>query len=436
MPTLKPGTGSISDSLSTCPKCGSAIPRESSFCTSCGYNLQTGKFVQEGRGLGVRFLVKVILLGIILAGLSVGSIYVYVIGRRNISETPRKNEHVDASLAVDSANTEEWERVPLDETSFGGETSAAISVMNEEPRYSSTDDTLSRDIEREESDRVVADVAERWPPFSVGDATEIRMQNGKVLIGAIHSLTTSNVVISLSVSGVRKEVPFPALDFGNRMRADPDFRELWIDTLLSSRLWNLERSEADGEDTEEMNVVNASDVFSQESLPQRLTEIGLEVLKGTERAKDASEAFIYFFAAAQCQHPEALYYCGRMLVAGRGVERDERSGLRFLALSASAGFQDAEEFLRKKRYSEEKLSVALAEEKDRIQREREAHSQRLLEMDRAERVASTENRRLRGVIRKGRPIEQKVRSQGGTILVDGNGRKYYWKNGKKRYIID
>lgn len=194
-PTLK--------STAVCPACGAPMEPEAKVCTQCGLDLATGKQLKgaSGRNTLLPFALMVLVFGVIVA--------TYVLMR----EHPQGYSETKATegQAVDTP----------------GE--GTLQPILEDPQDTfSTKKARAAEVARQQLD-------ESEPLYQIGDPVELRQKNGILhrgtLMGYSGEGTNRVAIVATPINEIG--VYLSVLDNPSRRRADPEYREQFLQHLLN-----------------------------------------------------------------------------------------------------------------------------------------------------------------------------------------------------------
>ncbi len=186
----------------TCPSCNAAVTPDDVICTHCGTNLSTG---EKTKGASSGSAAKRIAL---LGCLVVAAILAFFLWpETGPSETPEKEP-----AATPRATPEEIASKRAKENRATFETKKAQAEQ-----------TLQQQLDS------------KTPLYKIGDTVELRRKNGIFHKGTLQGFSGSGeervAIIATTMGEV--DVPLNSLDNPSRRRADADYRERFVQHLLS-----------------------------------------------------------------------------------------------------------------------------------------------------------------------------------------------------------
>jgi len=189
----------------SCPSCNAAVTPEDAICTQCGTDLSTGekaKGVSSGSAIKrIAVLGALAMLGAILA--------FFLWPETTPSETPKKEP-----AAEPRATPEEIARRQAEENRAAFETKKAQAKQN-----------------------LIQQLDTQTPLYTIGDTVELRRKNGVFHKGTLQGFSGTGkergAIVATSVGEVT--VPLISLDNPSRRRVDADYRERFIQHLLSQK---------------------------------------------------------------------------------------------------------------------------------------------------------------------------------------------------------
>jgi len=204
--TLRHNAPSL-NSTGTCPSCGAAIEPEAKLCTQCGMDFVSGKQIREASGGGWKLPAAGLL---VLAVLAAGLLAFFM-----LRENPQAA--AEGTGPIVPAVTEE--------------PTAADRPQAEDPR------TAFEAKKRQATQQAREQLDKSQPLVQIGDAVELRRKNGLVDRGTLQGYSgsgTGRVAIVATPTG-EVGVPLRALDKPSRRRADPEYREQFLQHLMSQK---------------------------------------------------------------------------------------------------------------------------------------------------------------------------------------------------------
>lgn len=232
-----------------CPSCGAELPDGAVLCVQCGYDLRSGRRVDEEVAPRANPLVVagVALLVAVAAGLAAwrilgsGPAPVTVIPAP--VDTAPAAPAVTAEVAMVAAPAEPAPDAPATNTP---EAAAMVpeTVANEEPAAPALDPAV---VEAGQRAAVTEQLDRMAPLYTAGDEIELRLTNGLVQRGRFVSRSEAALVVQVA-SNQNKTLDFVLLDRGSRVRSDPQFRARYIDFHTRQRTQKVLQQEAAAEE--------------------------------------------------------------------------------------------------------------------------------------------------------------------------------------------
>lgn len=189
--------GAVNAELKLCPSCGAVMQLAEKVCTMCGYNTETGRFVQaeHARRERIRRAIAALAVVVILGGLG-GLAY-----RRGAIPKPA-----------------EWPRFFLPRPAE--EKTETATPPDAPPR---TEEEIAALAEAFENS-LRLELEEKAPLFIRGEEIELLRADGVAITGVFRGLTHRGTVL-LEVDRVLQELPLDSLRELSRVRVDEAFRE-------------------------------------------------------------------------------------------------------------------------------------------------------------------------------------------------------------------
>ena len=232
-----------------CPSCRQQVARDATLCVHCGYNFATGKKAGE-KGWLASNLGFVLLLAVVAIVAALGGIY--LLHPDEAPLPPPAEESVPAPAAAAPAPSIP---VPAPAEAPASPGSPAESAPAPEapppPPPPSPEELAARQAEAEraafEAKKAAAErnlrlqLASREPLYKVNDPLELRRKNGVLDKGTLTGFAGSGTGRVALVATPLGEigVPLNLLDNPSRRRVDPEYREAFIQHLLSTKLPDL-----------------------------------------------------------------------------------------------------------------------------------------------------------------------------------------------------
>jgi len=198
-----------------------------------------------------------------------------------------------------------------------------------------------RSLVRWLEESVLSEMNDTQPPLSVGDAMNIRKNNGVVINGKLKEVTSVGLVVTAEFGG-DTTVLFEDLDVDSRTQLDRDFRKVLARIRLEEVLTELGRDVGDFGASQALRSIGLQSTGS----PEDLRDTGLSYLDTPMGQSDYALAFVYLRLAARGGDSIAQYNLGKLYYDGLGVDADERLGLAWVKQSSQSGYSPAREFLR------------------------------------------------------------------------------------------
>lgn len=216
---------------SKCPSCGAVLQPEAVLCIQCGYDLRSGKKVNEEAAPKRNPLAIAGLIALILAAL--GFLAFRIMGGSSTATPPSPSQE-PAPAVIATAPT-----VPVapvkPEASAPTETNSVMSSTTEPgPEQAATAEAPKESVvniaEIEQQTRATLEdkLNQTMPVFGIGEAVELRLTNGLVQRGKLSERTEDHLVVQ-TASNAFKTMDYTLLDRQTRVRADSQFREKYIE---------------------------------------------------------------------------------------------------------------------------------------------------------------------------------------------------------------
>ncbi len=238
--TIQHGAPNLSGAK-PCPSCRHQIARDATLCVHCGYNFATGKKSGE-KGWLASNLGFVLLLAVVAAAAVAGGLFLF---RTEESPLPLPlEEPVPAPAAVAPAPA-----APVPAAAVPSAPAAEpVAAPAPPPPPAPTPEELAAQKAEAERAAFAAKKAEaernlrlqlaaREPLFKLNDPVELRRKNGLLDKGTFSGYAGEGTNRVALVATPRGEigVPLAALDNPTRRRIDPEYREAFIQHLLSTQ---------------------------------------------------------------------------------------------------------------------------------------------------------------------------------------------------------
>ena len=240
--TIQHGAPNLSGAK-PCPGCRHQIARDASLCIHCGYNFATGKKAGEKNWLAANYGLVLILAGVAIAA-GLGGFYLLQPEEAPLPLPP-------AEPAVAAAPAAPAPPVPVQEpaaTPAPAEPVAAPEPPPPPPPALSSEEIAAQKAEAEraafaakkaEAERNLRlQLAAREPLYKLNEPVELRRKNGLLDKGTLSGFAGDGTNRVALVATPRGEigVPLHMLDNPTRRRIDPEYREAFIQHLLSTKV--------------------------------------------------------------------------------------------------------------------------------------------------------------------------------------------------------
>ena len=239
--TIQHGAPNLSGAK-PCPSCRHQIARDATLCVHCGYNFATGKKSGE-KGWLASNLGFVLLLAAVAIAAVLGGLYLL---RPESAPPPPPPEETPAPAPPPAKPTS---KAPVQKPS--GPTNApaepAAAPKPPKPPAPTPEEIAAQKAEAERAafaaKKVEAErnlrlqLAAREPPYKLNEPIELRRKNGLIDKGTFSGYAgegTNRVALVATPAG-EIGVPLAALDNPTRRRIDPEYREAFIQHLLSTQ---------------------------------------------------------------------------------------------------------------------------------------------------------------------------------------------------------
>lgn len=237
--TIQHGAPNLSGAK-PCPSCRHQVARDASLCVHCGYNFVTGKKAGEKGWLASNLGFVLLLAGMAIAAVLGG---LYLLRPQEAPLPPPPDEPV-ASVSAEAPAPP----APIEQPTATALAPAEPAAAPEPPPPTPTPEELAaRKAEAErtafaakkaEAERNLRlQLASREPPYKLNEDVELRRKNGLIDKGTFtgYAGTGTNRVALVATPRGQIGVPLNALDNPTRRRMDPDYREAFIQHLLSTQ---------------------------------------------------------------------------------------------------------------------------------------------------------------------------------------------------------
>ncbi|HOE00480.1 MAG: zinc ribbon domain-containing protein [Kiritimatiellia bacterium] len=223
-----------------CPSCKAPLDREAILCVNCGFNLQTRKKTSGAKpNFGL-----LLAIGLILVLMVGGIIYllqpadtppppVFTLEPAKVTTLAAPSQPAASAEAVtapaEPTPAPAIEAPPAPPPKPTAEELAAQKAVEEEAAF------RAKKAQAEQNLRL--QLASREPPYQLNDAVELRRKNGVVVRGTFSGYggTGPDRVILLATPTGEIGIPLNQLDPPSRRRVDPEYREAFIQHVLSTR---------------------------------------------------------------------------------------------------------------------------------------------------------------------------------------------------------
>ncbi len=229
-----------------CPKCKAVVEPDAVICIHCGYNFMTGKKI-GGESWFAKNKTLAILL--IVGGVLVLGAAVYSLWPGPAPQPIRPPVEEPAAPVVAPAPVAEPEPEPVVEEEVV-EPEPEPVVEEEAPPPGPTPEELAMqkaaeeraafEARKKEAEQVLRQRLDaREPMYKLGDKIEVRLKNGVVHKGELRRFAgtgAERAAILKTEFENNLEIPLQNLDVASRRRLDADFREAFINHMLSQRM--------------------------------------------------------------------------------------------------------------------------------------------------------------------------------------------------------
>ena len=239
--TIQHGAPNLSGAK-PCPSCRHQVARDATLCIHCGYNFATGKKSGEkgwlAANLGFVLLLAAVAIAAVLGGL-------YLFRPQAAPPPPPPEEPAPAPATAAPAVPAPQPEAKPTATHAPAE---AIAAPEPPPPPAPTPEELA--AQKAEAERAAfatkkaeaernlrLQLASREPPYKLNEPVELRRKNGLIDKGTFSGYAgegTNRVALVATPTG-EIGVPLNMLDNPTRRRIDPDYREAFIQHLLSTQ---------------------------------------------------------------------------------------------------------------------------------------------------------------------------------------------------------
>ena len=236
--TIQHGAPNLSGAK-PCPACRRQAARDATLCIHCGYNFATGKKSGEKGWLAANLGFVLLLAAVAIAAVA-GGFYLL----RPAETPPPPEAPAPAPVAVAPAPVA---LVPAPAATDAPPAEPVAAPAPPPPPAPTPEDIAAQKAEAEraafaakkaEAERNLRlQLAAREPPYKLNEPIELRRKNGLIDKGTFSGYAGEGTNRVALVATPRGEigVPLVALDNPTRRRIDPDFREAFIQHLLSTQ---------------------------------------------------------------------------------------------------------------------------------------------------------------------------------------------------------
>jgi hypothetical protein len=228
---------------SRCPACGAALQPAAVICIQCGYDLRSGRRVDEESAprRNPWGIVGVALLVLLAVGLVVYRIRGTATATPGIpaesasTQAPAVTTPPPAPAPTAETNAAATSATPPPIATNGAMAEVTATETNAIPEEPALDPAM---VAAEERPRVAGQLDQTYPLYEVGDELELRTTNGLIQRGVFAGRTEEQLIVRIN-SNQTKNVDFTFLDRGSRVRCDPQFRERYIDFHVQQRVQKI-----------------------------------------------------------------------------------------------------------------------------------------------------------------------------------------------------
>ena len=242
--------------VQNCPSCKAPIARDAVLCVHCGFNLQTRRKA-EGNGLN-NGLVIIVGIGVVAIVLGV----VYLMWPASPPPPPVMTSTVESTVApVTPAAPAPVTPAPASATNEPAPVAAPAEPSTPPPPPAPTPEELAAqqaaadkaafEAKKSQAEQTLRlQLASREPLYKINEPMELRRKNGVVDKGTLTSFsgTGTNRVVLVATPTGEIGIPLIQLDNPSRRRVDPEYREAFIQHVLSIQVPNGTNSPAPGND--------------------------------------------------------------------------------------------------------------------------------------------------------------------------------------------
>lgn len=232
-------------SESRCPSCGAGLPDGAVLCVQCGYDIRSGRRVDEEAAPRANplMIAGVALLVAVAVGLVAWRILASDTSTVSTSSVPVVATSAPPPAAA-PVPVEPVASVPSPGPAVAQSTGTVFAVAevptNEVPAPPVLDPAV---VEAEQRVAVIEQLDQMVPLYEAGDEVELRLTNGLVQRGAFVSRSEQALVVQVS-SNQTRTLEFILLDRGSRVRSDPQYRTRYIDFHAQQRAQKIIRESA------------------------------------------------------------------------------------------------------------------------------------------------------------------------------------------------
>lgn len=227
-----------------CPGCRHQVARDASLCIHCGYNFVTGKKAGEKGWLASNLGFVLLLAGVAIAAV-VGGFYLLQPDEAPLPppEDPAVETVPDrpaaAPVVAEPAPAPAATNAPPEPVAAPEPPPPPAPTPEELAAQKAEAERAAFAAKKAEAERNLRlQLASREPLFKLNDPVELRRKNGLLDKGTFTGYAGEGTNRVALVATPRGEigVPLVALDNPTRRRIDPDFREAFIQHLLSTKV--------------------------------------------------------------------------------------------------------------------------------------------------------------------------------------------------------
>lgn len=222
-----------------CPSCKAPLARDAILCVNCGFNLQTRKKA-DGAKLHFGLPLAIGLVAVVVAG---GLIYLL---QPDDAPPPPFTPSAPVATSPTPAPAAPSQPPPPDTTTAPAAEVTAPTPPAPPPKPTAEELAAQKAAAEEaafQAKKAQAEqtlrlqLANREPPHQLNDTVELRQKNGVVTKGTFQGYGGADAdrVILLATPTGQIGIPLNLLDPPSRRRVDPEYREAFIQHVLSTR---------------------------------------------------------------------------------------------------------------------------------------------------------------------------------------------------------